>query len=673
MINLAAFIDEYDKTLEGQIEGLKKHNIKLIELRSVDGVNIADISLDDALRIQKKFDENDLKVWSIGSPIGKVDITCDFNEYLNTTVKHIFELAKIFKTERIRMFSFYKAYDNKELVFKYLNQMVELAKEYGVTLYHENEKEIYGDTIERVLEIKENCPGLKFIYDPANFIQCEQDPNESISKLFSMTSYFHIKDVDKETQELLPAGYGSADIRKLISLMDAFDFTLTLEPHLAMFEVFNVIDNNPMKHRFEFKNQKEAFDTAVNELKKLLNEAGYKEEESTFIKPRVRYGVVGLGNIGSQHIGDFFKRCLIKNATVTAIADTKESRIERILNLYPEQHFDIYHSAEELIEKADIDALLIAVPHYYHPSLVIKALKKNINVICEKPAGVYTKAVKEMNEVAKSSKSLFTMMFNQRTNCLYRKMREMILGGKIGEIKRINWIITNWYRPQSYYDSGDWRATWTGEGGGVLMNQCPHQLDLLQWTTGMMPKNVTAFVNFGKYHDIEVEDEVTAYFEYENGATGVFVTCTADAPGDNRFEVLGTKGKLIVENDELIYFENDEDERDFNKRFTGGFGSPKFTRTVVETDGINPQHSGIINNFAAAILGYEKLFVSGTEGLNGVELDNAMRLSGFLGSKKVTIPVDDELYLSELEKRRATSRRKVAQDIVIDTEHSYQG
>jgi predicted dehydrogenase len=252
----------------------------------------------------------------------------------------------------------------------------------------------------------------------------------------------------------------------------------------------------------------------------------------------------------------------------------------------------------------------------------------------------------------------------------------MIQNGELGEIKRINWIITSWYRSQSYYDSGDWRATWRGEGGGVLFNQCPHQLDLLQWVTGMMPARVHTFCHFGKWHDIEVEDDVTAYLEYDNGATGVFVTSTADAPGTNRFEILGNNGKLVCEadpekGDKLTFYKLETPEREFNATHTGGFGEPKHEVIDVETDGKNPQHVGIMNNFANAILGLEPLFVDGTEGINGVELMDSMLLSTWLG-KTVDLPIDDDQYLDELKKRIATGRRKEGVDVVLDTEGTYK-
>ncbi len=385
---------------------------------------------------------------------------------------------------------------------------------------------------------------------------------------------------------------------------------------------------------------------------------------------KVRYGIIGTGNMGSGHAKKFF-RGQIDNGVLTAICDTKPEKMERVLALdNATPGIVCFNNHTDLINSGLVDAVIVAVPHYFHPPICIEALNAGLNVICEKPAGVYTKQVKEMNEVAKTSKGLFAMMFNQRTNCVYRKMREMVQNGELGEIKRINWIITDWYRSQSYYDSGDWRATWRGEGGGVLFNQCPHQLDLLQWVTGMMPARIHTFCHFGKWHDIEVEDDVTAYLEYDNGATGVFVTCTADAPGTNRFEITGNRGKLVCENDTLTFYKLEMPEREFNATYKGGFGSPKYEVLTIETDGENPQHVGIINNFANAVLGLEPLFVDGTEGINGVQIMDAMLLSTWLG-KTVTLPIDDELYLSELNKRIATGRKKEGADVILDTDGTY--
>ena len=303
-----------------------------------------------------------------------------------------------------------------------------------------------------------------------------------------------------------------------------------------------------------------------------------------------------------------------------------------------------------MLDSGEVDAVIITTPHYSHPEIVINCLNKGINVICDKPAGVYTKQVLEMNEVAKKAGAKFAMMFNQRTNCVYRKMRELINSGEIGEIQRVTWIITDWFRTQFYYDSGSWRATWAGEGGGVLINQCPHQIDLVSWVVGKMPKSVRGFCKYGHWHDIEVEDEVTAYFEYDNGATGVFITTTCEAGGTNRFEVVGNKGKLVAENKKLTYTKLAMGAKEYSETTDKKFGEMDKTVEEVELDGLNEQHIGILNNFTAAILGKEPLYVSGVEGIDGVEIMDAMLLSSFLG-RAVELPIDDDLYLAELQKR----------------------
>ena len=290
----------------------------------------------------------------------------------------------------------------------------------------------------------------------------------------------------------------------------------------------------------------------------------------------------------------------------------------------------------------------------------------------EKPAGVYTKQVKEMNAcAAEHPEVVFGMMFNQRTNCVYRKLRELVQSGKYGRIRRTNWIITDWYRSQIYYDSGNWRATWSGEGGGVLLNQCPHQLDLWQWICGM-PKMVEAHLHFGKWHDIEVEDDVTAYVEYENGATGVFITSTGDAHGTNRLEIQMDKAKFVVENNKLMMEEYEMSEPEFSKTNQVPFATVKSEKREVETDGENPQHIGVVNAWADAILHGGKLVARGEEGLNGLTLSNAMHLSAFL-KKPIELPFDDDLYVAELKKRVNTSRKKSGKAVFADTAGSYAG
>lgn len=388
---------------------------------------------------------------------------------------------------------------------------------------------------------------------------------------------------------------------------------------------------------------------------------------------QIRYGIIGLGNQGSSYLLKIFDAGKAENAVVTALCDCNADKIRNIKAKTVNTTAQYFTDYRELLDSGLCDAVLVEVPHYQHPEMVEEALKRGIHVICEKPAGVYTKQVRRMNEAAKKSSALFTIMFNQRTNCLYRKMREIVRAGGIGELQRVTWIITDWYRTQQYYDSGNWRATWEGEGGGVLINQCPHQLDLVQWVVGELPESVNGFCRYGKWHDIEVEDEVTAYFRYKNGATGVFITTTGEAPGTNRFEISGTMGKLLCEGGKLTWVQNKTDSMEWSQSCPEGFKKPPKEIFEVETDGKNPQHAGIINNFTAAILGTEPLFVNGAEGLLGVELMNAIELSGWNNGETVPLPVDEERYLRELNAHRAVSRRKTVQkDTVTDTTGTYE-
>lgn len=386
---------------------------------------------------------------------------------------------------------------------------------------------------------------------------------------------------------------------------------------------------------------------------------------------KIRFGIIGLGNQGTTYALHLFDAGKIENGTVSAMCDINPKKIEYVKEHTNNRDAKYFLDYKEMLDSGLCDAVLVETPHYLHPEMVKECLKRDISVICEKPAGVYTAQVREMNEAAEKSKAKFSVMFNQRTNCVYRKMREIVKSGGIGELQRVTWIITDWYRTQYYYRTGDWRATWAGEGGGVLINQCPHQLDLLQWVTGGLPKSVNGFCHYGKWHDIEVEDDVTAYLEYENGATGVFVTTTGETPGSNRFEISGTKGKLLCEDDTLKWYKNAEDSRSFSNAAQKSFCRPDCECVEVETDEKNPQHAGILNNFANALLGLEEFFVDGREGIVGVELMNAIELSGWRGGAKVTLPVDEKEYLEELNKRRAGSGRKTVCDVVEDTSDSY--
>ncbi|MFO7820973.1 MAG: Gfo/Idh/MocA family oxidoreductase [Lentisphaeria bacterium] len=366
----------------------------------------------------------------------------------------------------------------------------------------------------------------------------------------------------------------------------------------------------------------------------------------------LRIGVIGIGNMGSGHA----RRMVagkVPGAVLTAVCDINPKRrawAEKNLG----EDVQLFENSDDFFAAEVVDAVVIAVPHYDHPPLAIKAFDKNLHVLCEKPAGVYTKQVQEMNEKAAASDRIFALMFNQRQRPLHQKARELIASGELGEIMRTNWIISTWFRSQAYYDSGGWRASWRGEGGGVLLNQCPHNLDLWQWICGM-PSRVRAFCEFGKYHDIEVEDDVTAFVQYKNGATGLFVTTTGEAPGTNRLEIVGERGKLLMENGKLTFWRTRENVRTYTETTKKSFASPECWKCEIPVSGKGEEHLGVLKNWANAIRNGEELLSPGEEGLHSLELSNAMLLSAWQDDW-VDLPIDDELFFKELDKRIQTSR-----------------
>ena len=369
----------------------------------------------------------------------------------------------------------------------------------------------------------------------------------------------------------------------------------------------------------------------------------------------VKTAVIGIGNMGTAHAHALFKG-EIPGLTLTAVADVRESRRSYAAEAFPGVR--VFETAEELLVKACPDAVIIAVPHRLHAELAEKALEAGGHVLLEKPEDVSVRRASGLNALAAERNLVFSMMFNQRTDPLFQKARALVKSGALGELRRTNWIITNWYRTEAYYRSGDWRATWAGEGGGVLLNQAPHNLDLWQWIAGM-PSELVSGVTVGKYHDIEVEDEAAIYATYANGATGVFLTTTGEYPGTNRFEIVGTKGKIVLEEGKLRHWivEGDEEEYRLHAPETAPKLPVRYEELTAEkgTDG----HVLILRNFADAILNGAKLIAPGPEGIHELMLSNAAYLSEWRGRKTVKLPLseaDQKEFDSLLAERKQTSR-----------------
>lgn len=650
----SAFADEASASVREQIEACKKNRIEFVELRNCDGKNISDFTVDEAKELKKVLDEGGLKVSSIGSHYGKIQITDDFAPHFEA-FKNTVEVAKILGAKYIRMFSFYftqgESYEEyHDEVFARLSAMVDYANENGVLCCHENERGIYGDIPSRCLEIAEYFGDrLGCIFDPANYILNGSDTKAGFDSLFPYITYLHIKDGLYKEGIVVPAGEGDGNLAYILKKLDEKEgaFFLSVEPHLRTFDGLKDLEANEqlalkMNSKYIYDNNEQSFAAACSAAHKVVEEQ---------VQP-VRLGIIGCGNMGSSHIRDHIKG-RHHEIRITACADIILERAEKMKEMLP--FIKTFDSAEALIDSGEVDAVLIATPHYAHPEIAKYAFSKGLHVLTEKPAGVYTKQVREMNEAAAASGKVFGIMYNQRTNCVYRKVRELVKSGELGEIRRVSWIITDWYRTQAYYNSGGWRATWAGEGGGVLLNQCPHNLDLWQWICGM-PCKVRAVCHEGKWHNIEVEDDVSIYVEYPNGATGTFITTTGDCPGTNRLEITLDGGKIIVDDGSkisLYRLKGRVSEHCANAE--GGFGKLEGEWEEVETDGRNKQHCEVVSKFAAAILRGEELVARGEEGINGLSISNAAHLSSWL-NKDVEIPVDEDLYSAELQKKIAAGK-----------------
>lgn len=385
---------------------------------------------------------------------------------------------------------------------------------------------------------------------------------------------------------------------------------------------------------------------------------------------KVRLGVLGYGNMGRAHVS-YLQDGLVPHMVLGAVCDIDEERLDECKKLYPD--IPVYNNAEDMYKSGNIDAVIVAIPHYDHPKYVIMAFENDLHAITEKPAGVYTRQVLEMNEAAAKSNKKFGIMYNQRVNPVFQKVKSLVESGALGNLKRINWTITDWYRPQAYHDSAAWRSTWATEGGGTLINQNPHNIDLWQWMFGM-PSKIRSFVSYGKYYDIECEDDVTAFFEYDNGVTGTYITSTGETPGSNTIEIACDMGKVIIEKSEKItFYRNVESEREYNKHHKTPFGDLEYWKCEVPAGKqIIHQHAAILENFALAVLEGKELLAPGEEGIKGLTISNAIHYSSWTdGWADVKNFPHDEFYRLLKEKIKTSKPKTKVNKMVADTTGTY--
>ena len=365
---------------------------------------------------------------------------------------------------------------------------------------------------------------------------------------------------------------------------------------------------------------------------------------------KVRIGIIGMGNIGKHHAG-YLLDGKVSRAQLTAVCSTSPGK----LDAYKAKGLHVFDDGLKLIQSGQVDAVIVATPHYQHTALGIAALEAGVHLMVEKPISAHKADAERLIAVAKKHPHVkFSGMFQLRVEPRYTRIQKLIQSGELGQIVRVNWLITDWFRTEAYYASGGWRATWKGEGGGVLLNQCLHNLDVMAWLLGM-PARVRGFCQLGRYHNIEVEDNVTAYLEYPNGATGVFITSTGETPGTNRFEIAGTRGKVVLENGRLTFTRNETDMLEWSRTVQVGFSKPEVWNAELPFENAPTAHATLMQNFVEGILDGVPLLVPGEEGLHSVELANVMLYSSLLG-QTVELPMDGAAFEKKLHELIAGSR-----------------
>lgn len=383
---------------------------------------------------------------------------------------------------------------------------------------------------------------------------------------------------------------------------------------------------------------------------------------------KVRFGIVGLGNMGRFHAG-YLLQGKVARAELTAVSDVFQGNLEAYRS---NAALKCFATSEEMVRSGAIDAIIIATPHYQHTTLGMDALANGLHVLVEKPISVHKADCERLLAAHKNPKQVFAAMFQLRTDDKYKKIKQIVAGGELGEIVRMSWIITDWFRTETYFASGGWRATWKGEGGGALLNQCPHNLDLIHWLMGPAAR-VRGFCQLGRYHNIEVEDNVTAYLEYPNGVTGLFVTSTGEAPGSNRFEICGDRGKLVLEDNVIRFTRNATPMREFCRTSKGAFAKPDVWNCEVPYAAGGAQHHEIAQNFVDAILDGAPLIAPASDGIYSVEMANAILYSSLTG-QTVEMPLDGAAYEKKLQQLIAESKfvKKETQVVAMDFTKSFR-
>jgi predicted dehydrogenase len=359
-------------------------------------------------------------------------------------------------------------------------------------------------------------------------------------------------------------------------------------------------------------------------------------------------GIIGLGAMGKSHAEI---AATTEEMCLKAVCDSDPSVAKSIAEKTGARAF---RNAADLIGSCMVDAVIVAVPHPFHARLAISALEAGLGVLCEKPMAVTVMEADRMLEAAQRTKAPLSIMFQHRSNGIFQTAKRIIDEGRLGTLYR-TCLISTCFRSQAYYDSASWRATWAGEGGGVTINQAPHDLDMFTWLGGL-PGLVRAR-SATRRHDIECEDEVSAILEYPSGAEGYLHFSTNEVPGQNLMEFRGETGRLIIEGGKIRLETSRQGIQEFNDQTRDMWGCPAFAPEDVDPDPTPSSHARIITNFVRHMLKGEPLLMPPEEGLRSMEMINALILGGRTG-EPVSIPVDRTRYERFMEELRRGSKPK---------------
>lgn len=366
---------------------------------------------------------------------------------------------------------------------------------------------------------------------------------------------------------------------------------------------------------------------------------------------RLRIGVVGVGGMGYGHCKTM--RADVPELELAAVSDSDAARAEKVAQEFGVRAFG---SWEEMVKSKLCQAILVATPHPFHPEIAVAAMKRKLHVLTEKPLSERVSTADKMLATAKKKGVVLAVMFQQRFAGPFAKAIEIARSGRLGKLLRAFAAMPD-VRTQAYYNAGGWRATWRGEGGGVLINQSPHMTDIFVQLAGL-PEKVRGRVST-RMHDIEVEDCADALLTYKDGGIGYIYASTIEPGGEGRIELFCENGRLLVTGGDVKLWEYKPAVSEFIRGATDMWARHKAEPVPVEFAKEWPNHKAVMKNFARHILFGEELLCSGESGLGQLELANAIILSGKTG-KEVTLPLNRGAYDRLLKKLRESGKDPAA-------------